>query len=304
MTRTNILRLTLAISFIAIIFFACADAPLDLVVRNNAGMQLRVVEENNYPTLRIVLPGKPDTDRSIEVIFPEHVTVRERGKTDGYQLDIFRPGRVGNRPNWRRTDKSLEYDKIFPGAGKLLARATLKEDGIVFHFEFSNDSGKIYDLMWAPIDPRLTSVFHDERLERTFVHHASGFELLASESPARLTMPLEQWLPARYLVSYTWPIPSDLVARRDGITYYNKSRVVDAPFIATVSQDGQWVVASFTHSTGNVWSNPELTCQHVDPQAALAPGEKAVLETKILVVKGSLDDVFKMAMRQRDSLKP
>jgi len=27
------------------------------------------------------------------------------------------------------------------------------------------------------------------------------------------------------------------------------------------------------------------------------------LETKILVVRGSLDEVFKMAMQQRDSLK-
>jgi hypothetical protein len=55
-------------------------------------------------------------------------------------------------------------------------------------------------------------------------------------------------------------------------------------------------------NTGNVWSNPELTCQHVDPQASLSPGEEAILETKLLVVRGSLDDVFKMAMQQRDSL--
>ena len=115
-------------------------------------------------------------------------------------------------------------------------------------------------------------------------------------------MPLNQWLPARYLASFTWPIPSKKVEQRDGIAHYNKSRAVDAPFIATVSQDGSWVVASFTRNTGNVWSNPELTCQHVDPQAALSPGEEAILETKILVVRGSLDDVFKMAMNQRDSL--
>jgi hypothetical protein len=118
-----------------------------------------------------------------------------------------------------------------------------------------------------------------------------------------VTMPLNQWLPARYLASFTWPVPSQQVERRDGITYYNKSRAVDAPFIATLSQDGRWVVASFTRNTGNVWSNPELTCQHVDPQAALSPGEEAILETKLLVVRGSLDDVFKMAMQQRDSLK-
>jgi len=53
-----------------------------------------------------------------------------------------------------------------------------------------------------------------------------------------------------------------------------------------------------------VWSNPELTCQHVDPQAAPSAGEKAILETKILIVKGTLDDVFKTAMKQRASLHP
>src|SRR5262249_42057823 len=103
-------------------------------------------------------------------------------------------------------------------------------------------------------------------LERTYVHHVDGFDLLASETPSRLRMPLNEWLPARYLASFTWPIPSQHVERRDGITYYNKSRAVDAPFISTLSQDGRWVVASFTRNTGNVWSNPELSCQHVDPK--------------------------------------
>ena len=184
----------------------------------------------------------------------------------------------------------------------MLARATLEEDGVRFHFRLRNQSDMTYDLAWAIVDPRLTSVFHDVRLERTYVHHVDGFDLLASETPGRLTMPLNQWLPARYLASFTWPIPSQPVERRDGIPHYNKSRAVDAPFIATLSQDGRWVVASFTRHTGNVWSNPELTCQHVDPQAALSPGREAILETKILVVRGSLDDVFKMAMQQRDSL--
>ena len=191
-----------------------------------------------------------------------------------------------------------------PGAVHMLARATLEGDGVRFHFRLRNQSEKTYDLIWAPIDPRLTSVFHDLRLERTYVHHVDGFDLLASETPSRLKMPLKEWLPARYLVSFTWPIPSQHVESRDGIPHYNKSRAVDAPFIATLSQDGHWVVASFTRNTGNVWSNPELTCQHVDPQAALSPGDEVVLETKILVVRGSsLNDVFRMAMQQRDSLE-
>ena len=272
-------------------------------VRNSTGMQLMVAEENTYPTLRIVLPSHPVSDRAIEVIFPEHVTVRQRGSTDAHQVFLFQPGQSGERPLWRQSGRSLEYERNLPGVVHMLARATLEDDGVRFHFRLKNQSDVTYDLIWAPIDPRLTSVFHDVRLERTYVHHADGFDLLASETPSRLTMPLDQWLPARYLASFTWPIPPQPVERRGGITYYNKSRAVDAPFIATRSQDGQWVVASFTRNTGNVWSNPELTCQHVDPQAALSPGQAATLETKLLVVRGSLDDVFKMAMQQRDSLK-
>ena len=272
-------------------------------VRNSVGMQLKVVEENTQPTLRIVLPGHPPSDRAIEVLFPEHVTVRQRGSTDGKQVYLFQPGQYGERPLWRRSERSLEYERNLPGPFHMLARATLEEDGVRFHFRLRNQSDLTYDLVWAIVDPRLTSVFHDVRLERTYVHHADGFDLLASETPSRLTMPLNQWLPARYLASFTWPIPSQPVERRDGIPHYNKSRAVDAPFIATLSQDGHWVVASFTRNTGNVWSNPELTCQHVDPQVALSPGEEAILETKILVVRGSLDDVFKMAMQQRESLK-
>ncbi len=220
-------------------------------VRNSVGMQLKVAEENTQPTLRIVLPGQPTSDRAIEVIFPEHVTVRKRGNTDAKQLYLFRPGQSGERPPWRRSERSLEYEKDLPGPFHMLARATLEEDGVRFHFRLRNQSDMTYDLVWAIVDPRLTSVFHDVRLERTYVHHIDGFDLLASETPSRLTMPLNQWLPARYLVSFTWPIPSQPVERRDGIPHYNKSRAVDAPFIATLSRDGHWVVASFTSSTGN-----------------------------------------------------
>ena len=117
-------------------------------------------------------------------------------------------------------------------------------------------------------------------------------------------MPLTDWLPARYLVSFTWPVPSQRVERRgDGISYYNKSRAVDEPFIATVSADGAWVVASVARDVGNVWSNPELTCQHVDPQVQLAPNGQAVTEIKMLIVRGSLADAHRRAVAQRMSLK-
>lgn len=272
-------------------------------VTNSAGLQLLVAEENTQPTLRIVLPGHSRSDRAIEVIFPEHVTVRRQGHTEAEQLYLFRSGAQGERPAWRRVGQSLEYERDLPQSIHMLARATLEQDGVRFHYEFVNRSDVAYDLVYAVTDPRLTSIFHDVRLERTYVHHPDGFDLLAAETPARLSMPLPQWLPSRYLASFTWPVPRQLVERRDGIAYYNKSRPVDEPFIATLSQDRTWVIASFASETGNVWSNPELTCQHVDPQRSLAPRQSAVLEMKLLVLRGSLSDALQRAVQQRNSLR-
>ena len=273
-------------------------------VQNTSGVRLVVADENTDPTLRVILPGHRDSDKTIEVIFPEHVTVRQVGEKEGIHLFLFRPGNHGDRPLWRQVGQSLRYEKDFVGGLHMLATATLEDDGVRFRYDFVNRSRSAYEMIYAPTDPRLTSIFHDVRLERTYVHHKDGFDLLASETPSRLTMSLDQWLPTRYLASYTWPIPTQKVEKRDdGITYYNKSRVVDKPLIATVSSDHKWVVASFTRTTGNVWSNPELTCQHVDPQIPLALGGRATMETKILVFQGSLDHVLKKVDSQSESLE-
>jgi hypothetical protein len=63
-----------------------------------------VAEENTQPTLRIVLPGHPTSDRAIEIIFPEHVTVRQRGSTDANPLYLFQPGQYGERPPGQHVD--------------------------------------------------------------------------------------------------------------------------------------------------------------------------------------------------------
>jgi hypothetical protein len=56
------------------------------------------------------------------------------------------------------------------------------------------------------------------------------------------------------------PLSLQLVERRqDGIAYYNKLTAVDEPLVAKVSADGTWIVSSFSRTTGNVCSNPELT---------------------------------------------
>jgi hypothetical protein len=301
----RLIRITIVICFAwASLSAQTSPAATDLKVRNAGGFQLLVVAENNQPTLRIVLPGRVTSDRSIEVLFPEHVTVVEHGNTAARQLYLFRPGQVGERPDWRRIGHSLEYQRDLQDGVHLLARATLERDGVLFHYEFSNSGKTAYDMILAVTDPRLTSIFRDLRLERTYVHHADGFELLASETPERLTLPLDRWFPVRYLASFTWPVPAQLMDRRnDGIAYYNKSRAVDQPFLATLSEDRKWVIASVARTTGNVWSNPKLTCQHVDHQATLAPGQRSVLEVKIFVLRGSLNEALQRAMQQRKSLK-
>ena len=117
-----------------------------------------------------------------KVLLPEHVTVRMHGASDGKHLYIFRPGAVGEAPAWKRDGNRLEYAKDF-GEIHFLARVTLTEDGILFHYEFVNHSKSDYDMVTAVTDPRFRAVFYDPRLERTYVHTTNGFELLASDAP-------------------------------------------------------------------------------------------------------------------------
>ncbi|HTS04578.1 MAG TPA: hypothetical protein VMP68_03275 [Candidatus Eisenbacteria bacterium] len=269
--------------------------------RNADGLKI-VVADQNAPTLRVILPGSADSDKSIEVIFPEHVTARLHGSNEAEHLYMFTSPDA--RPSWHQSRSSVEYEMDVKSGIHFLARGVLQEDGVLFHYEFTNRSQKAYDMIYAVTDPRLTGIFHDVRLERTYVHHKNGFELLGSETPKRVTMPLDQWLPSRYLDSYTWPVPNQRVERRDdGITYYNKSEPVDEPMVATLSTDRKWVVASFSRTTGNVWSNPELTCQHVDPVTPLPAGGKATLEVKLLVFSGTIEDALSKERSQRQSLQ-
>jgi hypothetical protein len=273
-----------------------------LSVSNRNGLRL-VVDANADPELRVILPGRPVADSAIRILFPEHVTALQRGDTASAQLFVFRVGTRGQRPDWRVVGNALEYERELRPGLRVHARAILEDDGIRFRYEFANQSQYQYDFITAVTDPRLTDIFLDQRLERTFVHHAEGLDLLAAETPSRLTMPLNQWFPVRYLASYRWPIPPRRTERRpDGVTYIYKSRAVDEPFIGLRSTDGAWAIASFARDAGNVWSNPALTCQHVHQQAPLGVRRRAVLEFKMLVVRASVDSAFKLARAQRPFL--
>ena len=73
--------------------------------------------------------------------------------------------------------------------------------------------------------------------------------------------------------------------------------------IATLSADRQWVAASFARDPGNVWTNPELTCQHLDPERPLPHDGGAAAEVRILIFKGSLEDALGKVKAQRGALR-
>ena len=90
------MRALLLFSWLASFFIGVAvPTQVPLAVQNASGMRLVVADENSYPTLRILLPGYPDNDKTLEVIFPEHVTVRRVGETEGQHLFLFQPGQHG-----------------------------------------------------------------------------------------------------------------------------------------------------------------------------------------------------------------
>src|SRR5215475_8719630 len=259
-------------------------APLSLTDAKT-GIHIEVSQQDALPALKILLPGQPASDPGIFILFPEHVTALEQGKSDAVHLYIFDPGQQAAHPVWRVGAQSLEYEMNLQGNVHLVARATLEPDGIRFHYGFVNRSDTNYEFIEAVTDPRMiTPYFRDVRLERTYVHHADGFDLLASETPARLTMPLSEWLPNRYRVPYTWPVDRNRVEKKEeGLTWYNKSRRVDEPFLATRSTDGKWILATYSAAPGNVWTNPELTCQHADMQTSLKPNSTSSTDLKILL---------------------
>jgi hypothetical protein len=207
-------------------------------------------------------------------------------------------------PAWRVDGNTIIYETELNNNVKMVARTQLDADGVSYSYSFTNHSTISYENLQAVTCVKLYSVFSDTLLERTYVHHSNGFDLLASETPERLTMPLQKWLPCRYLVSYTWPVaPVRIEKKEDSITRYNKSRRADKPFIATFSHDKKWIAATYTRETGNLWTNPERSCQHADPSISLKPGETKSMQLKTFIFKGTLDELLPLIVNQQSKNK-
>jgi hypothetical protein len=267
------------------------DSSLRLVARGGASSSLLVL-----------LPGQGEADAEIEIEFPEHVWGR---RADSREIERLHHGALGTAPadapplSWRREGDAFVCELPLHGGLELTASARLEPDGVRLRYDFVNPTATAFDEVQAVTCVKLRGGFADQRLERAWVHHADGFELLAAETPERLTLPLARWLPCRYLVPFRWPVSSHRVERDGEVMRYHKSRAVDEPFIATPSRDASWIVATCTRETGNVWTNPERSCQHADPSGALAAGGALRLELKVFATRASRERILDAVRRER-----
>lgn len=274
-------------------FSVCAQDEL-VVVDRVTGIRLMVLDRE-YPLLKILLPHHKESERGIEVEFPEHVTGLNDQTKQSEHLYLATMGERNRRtlPVWKKQGNSLRYESVLNGNIKLAASASLESDGIRYSYTITNNSRVGYGNLQAVTCVKLYSDFSDTLLERTHVHHPEGFELVASETPERLTMPLQNWLPCRYLVSYTWPLNKDRKVRgEDDIMRYYKSRKTDKPLIATQSHDHTWIAATYTPQTGNLWTNPERSCHHADPATDLAPNSTGDLKLKTFLYRGKMQQLL------------
>lgn len=264
------------------------------LVEPTTGLRLRVINKE-FPKLQILLPHQSSAERGIEVEFPEHVTVVNEKTTPAEHLYLESRGNLNKMtpPTWKTEGSAFSYETVLNDSVKMTAKAQLDAYGVRYSYTFMNNSSVSYQKIQAVTCVKLYSVFSDTLLERTYVHHSDGVDLLASETPERLTMPLNKWLPCRYLVSCDWPVAAKRKEKdEDSITRYNKSRKADIPLIATFSHDKKWVAATYTGKAGNLWTNPERSCQHADPSAALNGKETQTLTLKTYVYAGLLEQVL------------
>src|SRR5262245_40359823 len=109
--------------------FSARSQTTELSITNNRGLRLEVIE-NPAPMVRILLPKQSAADRGIEVIFPEHITARQKGKTTAEHLYLSTSIARTFQPKWQRIGNYLQYETDLPPGVHVRARATLQNDGV------------------------------------------------------------------------------------------------------------------------------------------------------------------------------
>ncbi len=289
---------------------AAAGMPLALgqvsatsfAVASGSGLRIERHGDPQRPAIALFLPETKYPSAIIEM--PEHAWRKEKAGSEQvwfykmYTSDRALQGEV----NWLKTGNALSFSMKTSSGFTLNSKATLEANGVVITHEVISSSVRQLAAVEAPTCVKLYRPFTDVFLERTYIHHPEGLELIAFETADRFEKNAEEWLPCRYIarVGKDAPPPEHRVERLDGVTRYFKSRAADAAFLATESQPSGWAAATHAVNCGSVFTNPARTCHHADPRALAITDGRAVLRLKVYVLKGTPKDVWNIvAERER-----
>jgi hypothetical protein len=283
-------REALLLPALGVVRLARAQAANELSVTNSAGVTIRPFENRSMPAVSLSLPGRTNQIAAV-IEMPEHAYTK-LGKTDDpvwfYRM-YTNDAHLKAAPQWTRDANALAYRLDTPSGFALRAQAALDKDGITIAYQLTNPAATSYAEFQAPTCIKLYHPFTDVFLERTYVHHSNGLDLLASETPERLAKNAEEWLPCRYIVRSSpdaAPPPARMERQPDGITRYYKQRAADASFLATESSPAGWVAATHSLDSPDVWTNPARTCHHADTGVALGANATAQMALKLYVMRG------------------
>jgi hypothetical protein len=271
-----------------------------LAVASPSGLRIERYGDSQRPAVALFLPEMKYPSAIIEM--PEHAWRKERETDDQswfYKMYTSDPALQGE-VKWASDGNTLSFSMKTPSGFTLNSKASLESDGVAITHEVASNSVSPMAAVQAPTCVKLYRPFTDVFLERTYVHHAEGLELIASETPDRFEKNAEEWLPCRYIarVGKDAPAAKYRVERLDGVTRYFKSRAADAAFVATESQPGGWTVATHAVNCDSVFTNPARTCQHADPFAFSVADGRAILSLKVYVWKGTVKDVWDLVAKR------
>ncbi len=265
------------------------------VTETRSGLRLERFGNPQRPAVALFLPGV--LDPSVVIELPEHGW--RKAVPDGQQEWFYKmyssDPAVRGQVEWAQSEDRLGFTMTTPSGYVLRSHATLQADGLDIVHEISHRSVLRHAAVEAVTCVKLYRPFTDVFLDRTYVHHAEGLDLIASETKGRTRKNAEEWLPCRYIASVgnNRGRGEYRVEQLDGITRYFKSKPTDVAFLATESTTGNWTAATFARDCDSIFTNPARTCHHVDPQASGISNGRAMLRLKVYLTKGRAQDAWR-----------
>ena len=87
-----------------------------LIVRSpHSGVRVMVSSQPELPQIKILLPEQPETERGIEIEFPEHAFGRLRDTKEVRRFFLMGSHRADwqAQPQWKKEGNSLRYNMAF-----------------------------------------------------------------------------------------------------------------------------------------------------------------------------------------------